>query len=99
MLSSLKVQQLLKLDYEDGKVSDVSIIFERRGRLRDVEVNNLGEILSRPVLDLFRSVLIILKTSLKVVGSKQKVLLIFLCFKKSKHFLTLILLLILGNFW
>ena len=44
MLSSLKVQKLFKLDYEDGKVRDVSIIFERKGRLRDVEVNNLGEI-------------------------------------------------------
>ena len=44
MLSSLKVQKLFKLDYEDGKGRDVSIIFERKGRLRDVEVNNLGEI-------------------------------------------------------
>ena len=44
LLSSLKVQKLFKLDYEDGKVRDVSIIFERKGRLRDVEVNNLGEI-------------------------------------------------------
>ena len=44
LLSSLKFQQLLKLDYEDGKVKDVSIIFERKGRLRDVEVNNRGEI-------------------------------------------------------
>ena len=44
MLSSLKVQKLFKLDYEDGKVRDVSIIFERKGRLRDVEVNTLGEI-------------------------------------------------------
>ena len=43
-MSSLKVQKLFKLDYEDGKVRDVSIIFERKGRLRDVEVNNLGEI-------------------------------------------------------
>ena len=44
LLSSLKFQQLLKLDYDDGKVRDVSIIFERKGRLRDVEVNNRGEI-------------------------------------------------------
>ena len=44
LLSSLKFQQLLKLDYENGKVKDVSIIFEKKGRLRDVEVNNRGEI-------------------------------------------------------
>ena len=44
LLSRLKFQQLLKLDYDDGKVRDVSIIFERKGRLRDVEVNNRGEI-------------------------------------------------------
>ena len=44
LLSSLKFQQLLKLDYENGKVRDVSIIFEKKGRLRDVEVNNRGEV-------------------------------------------------------
>ena len=44
LLSSLKVQKLLKLDYENGKVREVTTLFERKGRLRDVEVNNLGEI-------------------------------------------------------
>ena len=44
LLSSLKVQKLLKLDYEDGKVKNVTTLFERKGRLRDVEVNSLGEV-------------------------------------------------------
>ena len=44
MLSSLKVQKLLKLDYEDGKVKNVTTLFEKKVSLRDVEVNSLGEV-------------------------------------------------------
>ena len=44
MLTSLRAQKFIKLDYKDGKVQDEDVIFERKGRIRDVEINSKGEI-------------------------------------------------------
>ena len=44
LLTSLRAQKFIKLDYKDGKVQDEDVIFERKGRIRDVEINSKGEI-------------------------------------------------------
>ena len=44
LLASLKAQKLIKLKYEDGKIIDEQTLIERKGRIRDVEINNQGKI-------------------------------------------------------
>ena len=44
LLTSLKAQKLISLQYEDGKVKDEKVIYERDGRMRDIESNSKGEI-------------------------------------------------------
>ena len=44
LLASLKAQKLIKLEFKNGKVLNEVTLFDRKGRLRDVEINNKGEI-------------------------------------------------------
>ena len=44
ILTSLKAQRLISLDFNDGKASNETVLIEGMGRLRDVEQNDSGEI-------------------------------------------------------
>jgi glucose/arabinose dehydrogenase len=44
LLTSLKAQKLISLDFKDGKVLSEETLIENMGRLRDVEFNGKGEI-------------------------------------------------------
>ncbi len=44
ILTSLKAQRLISLDFSDGKASNETVLIEGMGRLRDVEQNDSGEI-------------------------------------------------------
>ena len=44
LLTSLKAQKLISLDFKDGKVLSEETLIENKGRLRDVEFNSKGEI-------------------------------------------------------
>ena len=45
LVTSLKYKLLIKLDYNDGKVTNEEIIFKDKiGRLRDIDINSEGEI-------------------------------------------------------
>ena len=44
LLTSLKAQKLISLDYLDGKVISEKILYEKEGRMRDIETNKKGEI-------------------------------------------------------
>ena len=44
VLTSLKAKKLIKLDFNDGKASNETVLVKGMGRFRDVEQNNRGEI-------------------------------------------------------
>ena len=44
LITSLKAQKLISLDFKDGKVLSEETLIEGEGRLRDVEFNSKGEI-------------------------------------------------------
>ena len=45
LVTSLKYKLLIRLDYNDGKVTNEEIIFKDKiGRLRDIDINSEGEI-------------------------------------------------------
>ena len=45
LVTSLKYKLLIRLDYDDGKITNKEIIFKDKiGRLRDVDINSKGEI-------------------------------------------------------
>lgn len=44
LLASLKAQKLISLQYENGKIINEEILIEKKGRIRDVEVNKQGKI-------------------------------------------------------
>ena len=45
LVTSLKSKTLFRLDFENGVVKDQYIVFEDLiGRIRDIEINNNGEI-------------------------------------------------------
>ena len=44
IVTSLKAQKLISLDYKNDKVINEQVLYEREGRMRDVEFNSKGEI-------------------------------------------------------
>ena len=45
LVTSLKRKTLFRLDFENGVVKDQYVVFEELiGRIRDIEINNNGEI-------------------------------------------------------
>ena len=45
LVTSLKSKTLFRLDFENGVIKDQYIVFENLiGRIRDIEINNNGEI-------------------------------------------------------
>ena len=44
LVTSLKAQKLISLDYKNDKVINEQVLYEREGRMRDVEFNSKGEI-------------------------------------------------------
>ena len=44
LVTSLKAQQLISLEFDGEKAANETILIEKMGRLRDVDRNNAGEI-------------------------------------------------------
>ena len=44
LITSLKAQKLISLEFDGKKARNETILFEKIGRVRDVEANGVGEI-------------------------------------------------------
>ena len=44
LITSLKAQKLISLEFDGKKARNETILFEKIGRVRDVETNSVGEI-------------------------------------------------------
>ena len=44
LITSLKAQKLISLEFDGKKARNETILFEKIGRVRDVEANSVGEI-------------------------------------------------------
>ena len=58
LITSLKAQKLISLEFDGKKARNETILFEKIGRVRDVEANSVGEIF------------VIIESSIKISDSK-----------------------------